>query len=465
MVRRGRRYLGKAISLSSTLISHQRSYRDPQAGETLLADGIAAAPSCLPTGCGAGACTERAGSQLSPPISGTPQPQPWLCPQEKPLCPKSPEEQMSQQSCFSRAICLPPSPPSPSLPSPQTPSLAHLHIPAGGSPSHLAAIHPGRYPWQTRKRKNLPFLPPAIPSRGRGDVPALVTCLSPARPRHPPPCCQGIIARQKDALSIDLQSNLIGLQRPLDCFHPGQGLKKYINKSINPMPRRGEGRMGPDPPGRGEPLHPRGPQSSFLVGTAALNGGGSRYGTPPYLSTPRLGSSRVCGCGEKDGEGASPSWDGMLRLKAVWEDPRGWRASFSWCGRHPNEAPLAQRGKLRQVHPCCRTGALGIPQVPPRRSTVSSMSLLRCAKSHRQRRRVTWPPEGRPRWGAAHCSQINPRCWVNHPSQFSWPGTSSCLPWPIFWRRRGASTAHRMLETAASSFFPSPLPPLSLIAA
>lgn len=43
----------------------------------------------------------------------------------------------------------------------------------------------------------------------------------------------------KTLMSIDLHSNLLGLWRPLDCFHSEQGLRKYTNESINPPHARG----------------------------------------------------------------------------------------------------------------------------------------------------------------------------------------------------------------------------------
>lgn len=76
--------------------------------------------------------------------------------------------------------------------------------------------------------------------------------------------------------SIGLQSNLTGLWRPLDCFHPEQGLKKYINKSIDLMPAEVKAVARQDV---AVPSRPgRTPASlwslkQLSVGTAALNGG------------------------------------------------------------------------------------------------------------------------------------------------------------------------------------------------
>lgn len=146
-------------SLSSTLISHERSHRNLQPGES-LADGIAGErASSVP-----GLCSPQHPAASAPAL-----------PAGKPLNSQSSEEQMPWQSWFSWAISLPlsrsssfPIPPSPcSSPSPCPSFIPGVELPTVGSPLHVLQ----QIPENPCCRLDVPFLPP-IPSRSRGDVPA-----------------------------------------------------------------------------------------------------------------------------------------------------------------------------------------------------------------------------------------------------------------------------------------------------
>lgn len=210
-------------SLSSTLISHQRSHGDLQPGESLT-DGIAAghAPS-LP-----GLCSPQHPASSAPAL-----------PAGKPLNSQSSEEQMPWQSWFSRAISLS-LPHSSSFPIPPSPCCSPSPCPSliSTSPMRSCPLWAHRYMcWQQIpenpccRPRDVPFLPP-IPSRGRGNIPA--PGWPSARPCHLPvpsrPAGRGDHCTVERHVSIDLQSNLIGLWRPLDWFHLEQGLQKYMNK-------------------------------------------------------------------------------------------------------------------------------------------------------------------------------------------------------------------------------------------
>lgn len=175
---------------------------EPQAGQ-ILADG-----------------TERAGALLPP---SAPQPQPWLCPQEKPLA-ASPEPQdaavmaeLVYTGHFPPCCCSAPSLPVPAaVPNAELPAWGHRHH---HHHHQTLAARPWRHLLQAR-RSPLPDPSPS-PGQRRCPCPRLALCppLSPACPLPAPdtpgllPRWPGIIAQWKDAPSIDLQSNLIGLWR------------------------------------------------------------------------------------------------------------------------------------------------------------------------------------------------------------------------------------------------------------
>lgn len=127
------------------------------------------------------------------------------------------------------SLSLPPAPPpSPSLPPSlslllsQSLSFIHLHIPGVelptvGSPLHRLATNLRKSLLQAR-RCPLPA-PNPFPEQRRRPCPRLALCppLSPACPL--PPRWPGDHCTVERHVSIDLQSNLIGLWRPLDWFH------------------------------------------------------------------------------------------------------------------------------------------------------------------------------------------------------------------------------------------------------
>lgn len=260
------------VEMQEVLGEHQQPELNPyQPSEKLLGtrrqdkSWQMAQPLCLAAGLGHAPSTPGLCSPWAP------QPQPLLCPRENVSIPKAPSSRCHGRAGFhgqfTSILLLLSHPRSPLLS--QTLSLAHLHVPNMGH-HHIYYLSPLQYnPGDTYCRPEaVPFLPP-VSAPGRGDVPAPVTCLSPACPWHPQPSTQqtgGIIAQWKDMPSIDLQSNLIGLQRPLDCFHSEQGLKKYINKSIDPMATQVRAGCGSPLPAKGVDAPPasQGSQSSFL---------------------------------------------------------------------------------------------------------------------------------------------------------------------------------------------------------
>jgi len=176
---------------------------------------------------------------------------------------------MLGQSRVTRVISLPPLPP-PSLPLP-----APRPRPLPSSTSPVRSCPPwghhriswrftlgDRYLLQGRRS---PLSAP-VPWPGGGDGPAPGWPSAAPVPCPPPasrPAGRGIIEQWKDAPSIDLQSNLIGLRRPLDCFHSEQGLKKYINKSIDPMAAEVKAGCGRALPARANPYVPVLPEAAF----------------------------------------------------------------------------------------------------------------------------------------------------------------------------------------------------------
>lgn len=160
--------------------------------------------------------------------------------------------------------------------------------------------------------------------------------------------------------SIDLQSNLIGLQRPLDCFHSEQGLKKYINKSIDPMATEVRAGCGSPLLAKANPCIPGVPRAAFC---------GYRYPKRrvqhPLIQPPNWGLGCLCRQWEES-TSVSPTWDGTLHPRSV---------PLCWKTRGDREqlfltqlGPLTQKGKLRQgtehsqAHGQRQIQALSIPQ-------------------------------------------------------------------------------------------------------
>lgn len=167
-------------------------------------------------------------------------PQPRLCRQENLSIPKALRSRCRGRAGFhGRFLFLSPAPPpSPSLPLPAAlpvpvPHSTRLHIPneelpTVGSPLHVLATNPRKSLLQAT-RCPLPA-PNPFPGQRQHPGPRLALCphLSPACPL--PPRRPGDHCTVERHVSIDLQSNLIGLWRPLDWFHLEQGLQKYMNK-------------------------------------------------------------------------------------------------------------------------------------------------------------------------------------------------------------------------------------------
>lgn len=156
----------------------------------------------------------------------TPHPQPRLCRQENLSIPKTPRSRCHGRSGFHgqflSLLLILLLHPSLSLLLSQSLSLMHLYIPnvelpTVGSPLQVLATNPRKSLLQAR-RCPLPAPNPFTEQRRR-PCPRLALCplLSPACPL--PPCWPGDHCTVERHESIDLQSNLIGLWRPLDWFH------------------------------------------------------------------------------------------------------------------------------------------------------------------------------------------------------------------------------------------------------